>query len=522
MHIHYVGTSQITPGPAKIQERPVLKLLERSRFPLREGFASYENIEVLAQGSSGVTRKATDSEGRAVVIKELKDFLLPSMSESMCAQAITEFGKEAAILAGINHPRIPRCLDTFSREVEGEIRFDIVTEFIEGKSIADLIREGRLFSEAEAIDLLRQKLDILRYLQDFRTPILHRDIKPGNLILAPDDRINLIDFGIAKASEGSTKKGTECGTTGYAAPEQILTGKTSTASDVYGVGATTIAMITGKDPAEMLNGDGAIDFSRYARLSEPFSTFLRKMTAFDENRRFQNADEAMKALNVMGSASTLELSLTASEPLALEAAGATKKYAKALEQRASDLLKILRAASDLAILSGKSGDEYIRLQLGEFSVAIFNDRMIIDIKKNSQFRPVWVPIRSTYYHKTNDIRVPSAILLSIGSAIISLGGPVYISHAGGRGFEALIIGGVLDSFSLFLSIKCRDKILQKKAGREAMKNLKEFLHENKEFWPHINEIPAAMQRRLKEEAEKTAADAHALENLPSAPEVKKE
>ncbi len=502
MHIHCVGTTQITPGPSKIQDRPVFKLLERSRFPLRDGFAGYENIEVLGQGSSGVTRKATDTEGRVVVIKELKDFLLPIMDESMCAHAIEGFGKEAAILAGISHPRIPRCLDTFAREVEGEIRFDIVTEYVEGKSIADHIREGRLFSEAEAIDLLRQKLDILRYLQDFRTPILHRDIKPGNLILAPDNRLHLIDFGIAKAAQGSTKRGTECGTAGYAAPEQMLSGMSSTASDVYGIGATTIAMITGKDPAEMVNGDGAIDFSRFTRLSEPFSLFLRKMTSFDENGRFKNADEATKALNMLGSASALELSFAASEPLALEAVDATRKFDKALEQNALGLLKILRSASELAVLAGKTGNEFIDLCFGKHNVVrVYCDRVeflcVENITSNDLLyvenkNRYWIPIRSTAYHEKDEYAVPlffGRAALVVGTPIVFAGVKDYITSAC-HDINYLIIGALLEATSLCLSIVFREKHFQKMAKRDAVANLKKFLRDNKQFWPHINEIPA--------------------------------
>ena len=121
--------------------------------------------------------------------------------------AIEKFGKEAKVLKQLFHHSIPKCVDSFAREVDGEIRFYIVTQYVEGKSIGDLVQDGKKFSEEQAKDVLRQMLEIMKYLQGFPTPILHRDLKPNNIVIDAQGKCWLVDFGNAVLTPPESRGG---------------------------------------------------------------------------------------------------------------------------------------------------------------------------------------------------------------------------------------------------------------------------------------------------------------------------
>lgn len=156
-----------------------------------------------------------------------------------------QFQEEAALLAGLSHPGIPRVIDCFSEDGCDYL----VEELVQGRTIEELLHEKGRLPEKEVVDMGLQILDILQYLHE--KGIVYRDLKPGNLMLDLKDRIRLVDFGIARHfTPGRSSDTVIVGTPGYASPEHYGKSQTDARSDIYSLGATLHALLTGSDPAE--------------------------------------------------------------------------------------------------------------------------------------------------------------------------------------------------------------------------------------------------------------------------------
>ncbi|MGB8414037.1 MAG: serine/threonine-protein kinase [Candidatus Binatus sp.] len=158
--------------------------------------------------------------------------------------AATAFDREADMLAGLAHDRIVRIYDKFS---EGNRHF-LVMEYVEGETLEEKLKAagGRL-DESTTIDIALQVLDAIEYLHSRTPPVIYRDLKPANVIVSPDGRAKVVDFGIARFFQPQATA-TMVGTQGYAPPEQYK-GKVEARSDLYALGATMHFMLTGRDPA---------------------------------------------------------------------------------------------------------------------------------------------------------------------------------------------------------------------------------------------------------------------------------
>src|SRR5262249_14534929 len=148
-------------------------------------------------------------------------------------------------------------------EAEGALY--LVTDFVEGDSLAMLRKKGVRFSEADVVRFLRDTESTLAYLHGRAPPVIHRDIKPGNVIRRPDGSFALIDFGSVRDRMKPEGGSTVVGTFGYMAPEQFQ-GRAMPCSDVYAAGATALALITGREPEDLPHRGLGIDVR--AALSE--------------------------------------------------------------------------------------------------------------------------------------------------------------------------------------------------------------------------------------------------------------
>jgi serine/threonine protein kinase len=172
---------------------------------------------------------------------------------------------------------------------------------VQGKSLEEQLKEGRSFSEVEVKQIAKALLEILIYLHGRQPPVIHRDIKPSNILLTNRSGnsvgvVYLVDFGSVQtlaATEGGTI--TVVGTYGYMPPEQFGS-RTVPASDLYSLGATLIALVTGTHPADLPQKDGRIQFEQAANLSPAFADWLRWMTQPSLDNRLTSAVEALQAL----------------------------------------------------------------------------------------------------------------------------------------------------------------------------------------------------------------------------------
>lgn len=259
----------------------------------------YQIEEIIAQGGMGAIYRAVDeSLGVHVAIKEN---LYPSEESSR------QFRREATILANLRHPNLPRVTDHFVIPDQGQY---LVMDFIDGEDLRKrLDREGPL-SEEEVIKIGVALCEALTHLHNRPTPIIHRDIKPGNIKITRFGHIFLVDFGLAKFSQAgvSTTMGAQALTPGYAPPEQYGQG-TEPRSDIYSLGATLYAALTGKLPEDGLSramGNNSLTPIRQHNpaVSEKLAIAIEKSMSVQLDDRYRNAEEFKQALLETSSDST--------------------------------------------------------------------------------------------------------------------------------------------------------------------------------------------------------------------------
>jgi eukaryotic-like serine/threonine-protein kinase len=167
-------------------------------------------------------------------------------------EGIQQFEQEAHILARLHHPNLPRVIDHFSFDGKQYL----VMDYIEGLDLWELFTANKEpLEEKEALDYIIQICDAISYLHRQNPPIIHRDIKPQNIKVTPDGRAVLVDFGIAKMVDSSerTRTGAMAITPGFSPPEQYGGMGTNPASDVYALGATLYAILTGEYPPDSIS-----------------------------------------------------------------------------------------------------------------------------------------------------------------------------------------------------------------------------------------------------------------------------
>jgi serine/threonine protein kinase len=214
---------------------------------LRNG--RYVVVGVLGEGSQGDTFEAVDKrEGRAVAIKRFQVRGAKSWKEVELAE------REARVLASIAHPALPTYVEHF--EEEGCLY--LVMEKIEGEQLSRWRHRGKGFSRSDVVRLLRAAAEVLDYLHGRSPPLIHRDIKPGNILRRPDGSYAFVDFGAVRDSLRPEGGSTVVGTFGYMAPEQFQS-RAMPATDVYAVGATALALLTGREPEDLPHQGLGID-----------------------------------------------------------------------------------------------------------------------------------------------------------------------------------------------------------------------------------------------------------------------
>ncbi len=238
---------------------------------------------VLAQGPHGRVYRARSPEGAPVALKELQFASVPG------AQQIDAFEREAKTLKTLHHPRIPHFVASFAEGDGVHLRLYLAAEFIEGEPLSARIARGPL-PEQELREVAGQVLRVLGYLHGLG--VLHRDIKPDNLIVRPGGESVLVDFGSARRLSGSRTHGsTLVGTFGYMPTEQ-LGGTVDATSDLYALGATLLHAATGKPPSELLSSDFSLRVPREVPLRE----LIGRLVQPRRERRFRSANEALDAL----------------------------------------------------------------------------------------------------------------------------------------------------------------------------------------------------------------------------------
>lgn len=207
-----------------------------------KNFEFNPDSDSIGEGSQGVVYLAKDKRlGRKVAIKSLHKNL--SSDDSIRHR----FVEEAKLLSQLDHPTIVRLYDYINHED----RFHLIMEYVNGRDLNDLIdKVTGPINELRAINIFIQVLEGIQHIHN--KDIIHRDIKPSNIIINENDKIKLLDFGIAKDSQNDprlTRVGSNVGGTPmYMSPEHVSNASINKKSDIYSLGVTLWQMVTGKYP----------------------------------------------------------------------------------------------------------------------------------------------------------------------------------------------------------------------------------------------------------------------------------
>ena len=150
----------------------------------------YEIVRELGRSPVGATYLATDSRtGRPVVARLLHVGLVEDW------KSVELFEREAGVMKALRHRRVPAFVDSFRADVEGDPRFALVREYVEGRDLQALVDSGWRGTEEQIREIGLQIADVVAYIHSLRPPVIHRDITPRNIVLRDDGEAFLVDFG---------------------------------------------------------------------------------------------------------------------------------------------------------------------------------------------------------------------------------------------------------------------------------------------------------------------------------------
>ena len=249
----------------------------------------YRMLGVVGQGGFARVYRAEDTlEGRIVAIKAIH---LKALSAQEMIDATDTYNREIHFGALLSHPALPKIYDSFT----DQHTWYIVAEFIDGQTLEDYMQHSpaQRVPADEVIALGIQVCEALTYLHSRQPPVIFRDIKPDNVMRTAAGRIYLIDFGIARQLRPQSRRDTQAlGSPGYAAPEQYGKAQTTERSDIYSLGATLRALLTGKNPLDSEDED----LEQIATTQPELVTLLKQMLALDPAQRPANAEDVQQRL----------------------------------------------------------------------------------------------------------------------------------------------------------------------------------------------------------------------------------
>ena len=251
----------------------------------------YKILNKIGQGGMSVVYLAMNEKAnKQWAIKEMRKEKNKNY-EIMKQSLITETN----LLKELKHPYLPSIADI----IESDDTIIIVMDYVEGRPLSDILSEEGVIEEDKVADYAIQLCDVLDYLHSQNPPIIYRDLKPANIMLRPDGKITLIDFGTARKYNYDSVSDTTClGTIGYAAPEQFAgetLRQTDARTDIYNLGATMYHLLTGVNPSEP-----PYELYPIRRWDESLSNGLEKIilraTRKDPDKRFNDCKEMSYAL----------------------------------------------------------------------------------------------------------------------------------------------------------------------------------------------------------------------------------
>ena len=273
----------------------------------------YKLIRVLGRGAMGVVYEGLDPAlNRRVAVKTI---LRNAAIDEQTAQAYSaQFTREAQAAGRLSHPNIVQVHDF---ALEGEVAY-LVMEYIQGRELRSFFEAKEKFEPAEAVRVMGELLDALDFAHD--AGVVHRDVKPANVMLDAQRRVKLADFGVARIQDSErSAAGTMVGTPAFMSPEQIQGAKIDRRTDIFSAGVVLYQLLTGEQP---FTGTGAWTVAKKIMQDDPprvstvavsvspaFDAIVNKALAKNPAERYANAREFAAALRAAGA--TAQPSFTA-------------------------------------------------------------------------------------------------------------------------------------------------------------------------------------------------------------------
>jgi serine/threonine protein kinase, bacterial len=278
----------------------------------------YQIVKEIGQGGFGRTYLCEDINR----FKEpcvLKEFAPQVQGTALLTKAQQLFEREAGVMYQLQHPQIPMFREMFRVNRGGVGQLFLVQDYVAGDNYQQLLRhklkQGQTFTEVEIVEFLTQILPVLGYIHSLG--VIHRDISPDNLIRRESDGLPvLIDFGGVKqiavdaatqymSGGGGYHVSTKLGKIGYAPNEQMQRGVVFHHSDLYALGATTLVLLTGKEPLDLIDPQNFVwNWREHINLSPNLAGILDRMLQLRPKDRFQSAQDVLFALTARNSSNT--------------------------------------------------------------------------------------------------------------------------------------------------------------------------------------------------------------------------
>lgn len=268
-----------------MEEQPILPRQEEVGDAPRTIGSRYQLLREIGRGGMSVVWLALDTTlGKQWAVKEIRLSQNPSERKVVEASLV----EEANLIKRLDHAAIPRIVDLVDEG--GELY--VVMDYVEGRTLESLLAMGPQ-AEDDVVAWAVQLCDVLDYLHQQDPPIIYCDMKPSNVMLRSDGTVRLIDFGIAReqgATHGGEQGGRHLGTHGYAAPEQRAGAPLDGRADVYGLGATMYALLTGRRPPDD-PADAAPLRQVVPTLSRGIESIVARAMAANPDDRYRDAAE---------------------------------------------------------------------------------------------------------------------------------------------------------------------------------------------------------------------------------------
>lgn len=240
----------------------------------------YEVLKVLGEGGMGTV----------YLCKNIRLDNLWAVKEVKKKENI-DFLAEPNILKKLKHPGIPRVIDIFYENN----KLYMVEDYVEGVTLKDYIKKNKYLNIEKMKSIVLEICDIIGYLHSLNPPIIYRDLKPSNIMITPEDKVVLIDFGISKIYKEDKESDTiAMGSNGYAAPEQCGLGQSCVQTDIYGIGMVMYYMLQRKTASTAL--EPLMDENYCKEVNSEFKRIIQKCVQIDVSHRYASTEDLKREI----------------------------------------------------------------------------------------------------------------------------------------------------------------------------------------------------------------------------------